>query len=70
MSYKFSYKPLFEYIERRGITMNQLINKNVITDHSANNIRRGDPVKIDMLVNICRYLKVPINQIIEIDLED
>lgn len=62
----FTYKPLLEIIEKQGISINQLYEQGVITDHSANNIRKGRPVSISAIANICRYLNVSIDQVVEI----
>ena len=66
----FSYKPLVDYIYQRGISINTLKKEGVITDYAAQCIRDGRSVSMEHIAKICRYLNVPIDDVVEVIYED
>lgn len=61
-----SYKPFIDYIEKRGMSVNTLLEKGVYTDTTARLIRKGEPISLKHIDAICRYLDLPIEQVVRI----
>ncbi|WP_061564937.1 helix-turn-helix domain-containing protein [Heyndrickxia coagulans] len=61
-----SYKKFKEMIERKGITLHDLMRKGVITDQAYRSISKEKPVRLDQIDAICQYLDLPIEKVVEI----
>lgn len=61
-----SYNNLIKYLERKGLTVNSLKKEGVISDHSYRKIIEGEPVNLIHIDSICRYLDLPIEDVVEI----
>lgn len=60
------YNKLVNYIERKGMTLNTLVKKSIITDDAAKKIRAGKSVNLYHIDAICQFLDVPIEALVEI----
>lgn len=67
---KFTYEKLYRLLDRKGESLTGLFSKGVIKDYSSRMIRAGKPVSIEYLADICRYMNVNIEDIVEVKLED
>ena len=65
-----SYKVLLDYIEPKGITLKSLYRKGVITHYAYTRMLKNEPVSLEHIESICKYLKIPIEQVVEIKYED
>lgn len=54
-------------MEIRGISFRRLRNDLGITPQLAGNLKNDRPVTIDKLALICRYLDVPLEDVVEIN---
>ena len=61
-----SYKPLRDYLEKKGMSPNQLYERKVITTNIATSINNDIPISFKNLEKICVYLDIPIEQAITI----
>lgn len=60
------YNKLINYIERKGMSLNTLVKKKVITDDAAKKIRAGKSVNLYHIESACLFLDVPIEALVEI----
>lgn len=60
-----SYTKLNKILERRGLSVNRLIEEGVITDTAGRRIRSGEHINTKHLESICLYLSVSVGDIIE-----
>lgn len=67
---KFSYEKLYRLLDKKGESLSGLFRKGVIKDYPSRMIRAGKGVNIEYIADICRYLKVDIEDVIEIIHED
>lgn len=67
--FMFSYQKLRKLIDSRGISFRTLRTECGITSNVATDLNNDRPVTIDKLAIICRYLNVPIEEVVEITLE-
>lgn len=65
-----SYSKLNKLLNNVGLSANALYLKGVITEHTAQQIRKGSPVNIKHIASICHYLNVPIEDVVEVIQED
>lgn len=63
----FSYDKFRKKLERNGLTLNQLKNDGILTDHAYNAMLRGESVGVDKIAKICRHLNLPIQDVVEIN---
>ena len=61
-----SYDRLKNLIEPKGISLKFLFNNGIITHYAYSQISKGNPVSLKDIDNICQYLNVPIEQVVEI----
>lgn len=66
----FSYQGLRNILRERGISLRQLSRDTGITSNCASDLNNDRSVGIDKIAIVCRYLKVPISQVVEITLEE
>ncbi|MBU5266240.1 helix-turn-helix domain-containing protein [Virgibacillus proomii] len=62
----FSYNKLDKILEKKGLSYNKLYELGLITDYSCRQLIAGKSVQLNYLVNICEYLNVTLDDIIEI----
>ena len=63
---KISYEPLFNYIEKRGLSINSIHKAGVYGANAAQQIRNNEPVSLRIIAEICGYLDVPIEQVVKV----
>ena len=64
-----NYKNLFKLLDKKGYSVGYLIKNGIVGDYSGRKIRKGDPVDLKYIDNICQFLRVPIEQVVEIKLD-
>lgn len=64
-----SYSPLFKTLTKRNIVISNLRDYGVHPTTIAS-INKGESVKLEKIDTICKILKVPIQDVVEIILED
>lgn len=62
----FTYQKLRDLLDSRGISFRQLRRECGITSNCATDLNNDHPVSIEKLALICRYLDVPIEEVVEI----
>lgn len=60
-----SYKPLWETMEKQGITTYTLINKHGINPRTINNLKHDKSITMYTLERLCKILHCKPNDIIE-----
>ncbi|MFD1443076.1 helix-turn-helix domain-containing protein [Thermoactinomyces vulgaris] len=63
-----SYEPLFATLEEKGSKLIDLINAGVVSKPTAAKFRKGQTVQLATIESICKYLGVPIEKVVRIDL--
>jgi DNA-binding Xre family transcriptional regulator len=63
-----SYEPLFYTLEERGMKISHL-RGTVLHAKTIANINKGQSVNLRSIADICRYLNVPIEKVVEIKLD-
>lgn len=63
---KFSYNNLYDLLNLKGESLSGLHKKGIIKDYPSRMIRAGNGVNIEYIADICRYLNVPIEDVVEI----
>src|SRR5690625_5123081 len=66
----FSYKKFISNIEEKGLTLNQLKLKGELTGYAYERMITDEPVGIDKIADLCRYLNVPIDYVLDNKYED
>jgi len=61
-----SYKPLRDYLSKKGLSPNQLYEKGVISTNIATSINKERPMSFENIEKICVYLDIPIEQAVVI----
>lgn len=61
-----SYENFIEMLLDRGLTLNELKKQKVISDFAYRSILSNAPINLKHIDNICQYLKLPIEQVVEI----
>lgn len=67
---KFTYEKLYKLLNKKGESLTGLFKKGVIKDYPSRMIRAGKGVNIEYIADLCRYFNVPIEEVVEIKLED
>lgn len=67
MSKKISYEKLYQLLDRKGETLSGLFRKGVLKDYPSRKILAGDYVSIEYIADLCRYLNVPIEDVVEVN---
>jgi len=70
MKSMISYEKLYRLLDKKGESLTGLFKKGVIRDYPSRMIRSGDYVSIKYIASICRYLNVPIEDVVEVIQED
>ena len=65
-----SYEKLYRLLDKKGESLSGLFKKGVIKDYPSRLIRSGKPVNIKYIANLCRYFNVPIEDLVEVKLDD
>lgn len=61
-----SYENFISLCLNKGISLNDLRKKGVVSDFAYRSILSGEPVNLKHIDSICQYLKLPIEQVVEI----
>ena len=61
-----SYKKLKKFIEPKGMSLKHLYNEGVISHHAYRMILKDNYVSLEHIDSICQYLKLPIEEVVEI----
>jgi len=70
MNAKVSYEKLYRLMDKKGESFASLVRKKVLKDFSSRSIKAGDPVNIKHVANVCEYFGVPIEEVVEVIIED
>lgn len=62
----YSYTPLWQTMQRRGITTYSLVNHYGISSHLMSNLRHNKNVTVETIHRLCQILECTPNDIIEI----
>lgn len=65
-----NYSRLFDLMNTKGLSANALYLKGIITEHTAQQLRKNNPISLKHIDSICQFLRVPIEQVVEITLDD
>lgn len=60
-----SYEPLWETMDKKGVTSYALIYKHKINPRTITNLKHGRGITVDTLEKLCRILKCTPNEIIK-----
>lgn len=63
---KVSYSKLYNLLNKKGESLTGLFTKGVIKDYPSRMIRAGKYVSIEYIADICIYLDVPIEDVVEV----
>ena len=63
----YTIKPLEHLLIDRGMTKKQLYEGANFSKTTMDRITRGEDIRMGTLVKICRYLQVPLEDVIEIN---
>lgn len=61
----FSYKPLLKLLIERNITKTQLREAINMSTRTLAKISKNEPISMDVLANICRYLHCDVKDVVE-----
>lgn len=61
-----SYEPLFRTIESRGMQLIDIETACKLSSRTTAKFRKDKPVSLQTIANICKYLKVPIEEVVQI----
>ncbi|MET3658473.1 hypothetical protein [Sporosarcina psychrophila] len=61
-----SYSPLHDFLDKKGYSLQKLVELEVLTDFAARHIRKGVPVNLKQIENICTYFDLSIEQVVRI----
>ncbi len=61
-----SYAPLRKYLKENNLSPNKLYESGVITTNTATKINNDIPMRLSTIDGLCQYLKLPIEQVVEI----
>ncbi|NGQ95452.1 helix-turn-helix transcriptional regulator [Brevibacillus sp. SYP-B805] len=65
-----SYEPLFRTLESKNVKLMDLVRDCKLASGTVAKFAKNESVRLDIIDRICRYLKVPIERVVEIKLED
>lgn len=65
-----SYNEFIKYLDSKGLSLNQLRRKNIITQHTYEKMIAGEPVNLKYIDAICQYLNMPIEQVVKIEKDE
>jgi len=60
-----SYKRLIDRLMSAGLTVNALKRKEIITDSAYRSILNNKSVQLKIILDICQYTKIPIEELID-----
>lgn len=66
---KVSYESLREYLLNNGRTINHLRKNGIINSNAAKQLAEDDPVSLRVIADICQFLNLPIEDVVEVKLE-
>jgi DNA-binding Xre family transcriptional regulator len=64
----FSYAPLFKTLSERNLLINALRSDGILHPATIAKINRNESVSLETIADICVYLGVPIQRVVEIKL--
>jgi len=62
----FTFEPLRQYLDARGRSIKWLMREVGFSTNVAVALNNDQPVKLEIIADICRYLNVPIEQVVKI----
>jgi putative transcriptional regulator len=65
-----SYEPLFKTLKDRKISFYRIRKDTGISKRITYHINKGKNISFDTLETICKYLRVPVEEVIYIDYEN
>lgn len=66
----FSYEPLFRTLKERDLVMQALRNEGILHPATIAKINRNESVSLETIADICAYLGVPIQKVVEIIIDE
>jgi DNA-binding Xre family transcriptional regulator len=66
----FSYEPLFKTLERKNLQLIDVEKGCGFSSKTTSKFRKNKVVNIDTLARVCRFLKVPIQDVVYVATED
>jgi len=64
------YSKLENLLNLKGESYNSLKSKKIISDYAMRQLQGGLPTSLKYIDGICQYFNVPIEEVVEIKLED
>ena len=64
-----SYGPLLRLLESRNIKMIDLVRECKLSTATVAKISKNEPMNITTIARICRHLNVPIERVVEVNLD-
>lgn len=65
-----NYQPLFVTIAKKNTNLSKLTEEGVISSATQAQFKKNEPVRLATIAKVCRYLNVPIEEVVEVNLED
>lgn len=62
-----SYDPFFTTLDAKNVKLIDLINARMLTKPTAAKFRKNEPVSLNTIHDLCKYLDCPIEKIVRID---
>jgi putative transcriptional regulator len=66
----FSYEPLFKTLERKGLQLIDVEKGCGFSSVTTSKFRKNKVMNIDTLARVCHFLKVPIQDVVRITLDE
>ena len=65
----YNYEPLRGHIASNGLTVKALMREVGFSTNVAVALNNDKPVTIEVLADICRHLRIPIEEVVRIELD-
>ena len=65
----YNYRPLRVYLPAHGLTVKALMREVGFSTNVAVALNNDKPVTIEVLADICRHLRIPIEEVVRIELD-
>lgn len=66
----YKYDPLFKVLEEHHISLTKMTVDTGISTRTAAKFKKGESVTVDTLSKICKYLQVPVENVVEISYKE
>lgn len=65
-----SYDPLFKTLNKKGVSLYRLAKDIGMSSPTRAKFNKSEPVSLDTIIKICKYLNVPIQDVVEVKLHE